>query len=70
MNLSTNISFINKIHALRFRLKRQNHIFFTKSKYNGFFSHIAPEAVEIETGVSSMLILEENMELLKFYIES
>ena len=28
-----------------------------------FFPHIAPEAVEIETSVSSMSILEENMEL-------
>ena len=28
-----------------------------------FFSHIAPEAVESD--VSSMLILEENMELFK-----
>ena len=38
---------------------------FTKLKHNGFFSHIAPEAVEIETDVSSMSILEENMELFK-----
>ena len=30
-----------------------------------FFWHIAPEAVEIETDVSSMSILEENMELFK-----
>ena len=37
---------------------------FTKLKHNGFFSsHIAPEA--IETDVSSMSILEENMELFK-----
>ena len=37
---------------------------FTKLKHNGsFFSHIAPEAVE--TDVSSMSILEENMELFK-----
>ena len=40
---------------------------FTKLKHNSsfFFSHIAPEAVEIETDVSSMSILEENMELFK-----
>ena len=30
-----------------------------------FFWHIAPEAVENETDVSSMSILEENMELFK-----
>ena len=32
-----------------------------------FFSHIAPKAVEIETDVSSMSILEENMELFKYH---
>ena len=53
------------IHTLHFQLKKQNHITFTKSKYNGFFiPHTAPEAVESETGVISMLILEENMKLL------
>ena len=58
--------FINEIHILHFQLKKQNHMIFTKLKHNGlFFSHIAPEAVEIETDVSSMSILEENMELFK-----
>ena len=57
--------FINEIHILHFQLKKQNHMTFTKLKHNGFFSHIAPEAVEIETDVSSMSILEENMELFK-----
>ena len=54
------------IHTLHFQLKKQNHITFTKSKYIGFFiPHTAPEAVEIETGVISMLILlEKNMKLL------
>ena len=33
-----------------------------------FFPHIAPEAVEIKTDVSSMSILEENMELYKHVI--
>ena len=56
--------FINEIHILHFQLKKQNHMTFTKLKHNGvFFSHIAPEAVE--TDVSSMSILEENMELFK-----
>ena len=58
--------FINEIHILHFQLKKQNHMTFTKLKHNGlFFSHIAPKAVEIETDVSSMSILEENMELFK-----
>ena len=59
--------FINEIHILHFQLKKQNHITYTKLKHNGsiFFSHIASEAVEIETDVSSMSILEENMELFK-----
>ena len=35
--------FINEIHILHFQLKKQNHIMVL------FFSHIAPEAVEIET---------------------
>ena len=50
--------FINEIHILHFQLKKQNHISFTKLKHNGsfFFSHIAPEDVEIETDVSSMSI--------------
>ena len=58
---------INEIHILHFQLKKQNHITFTKLKHKGsfFFSHITPEAVEIETDVSSMSILEENMELFK-----
>ena len=46
----------------------QNHITFTKLKHNGSFffsSHIAPEAVEIETDINSMSILEEYMELFK-----
>ena len=56
--------FINEIHILHFQLKKQNHMTFTKLKHNGFFfSHIVPEAVE--TDVSSMSILEENMELFK-----
>ena len=54
--------FINEIHILHFQLKKQNHMTFTKLKHNGFFfSHIAPEAAD----VSSMSILEENMELFK-----
>ena len=56
--------FINEIHILHFQLKKQNHITFTKLKHNGSFffsSHIAPEAVEIETDISSMSILEEYM---------
>ena len=58
--------FINEIHILHFQLKKQNHMTFTKLKHNVFFfAHIAPEAVEIETDVSSMSILEENMELFK-----
>ena len=57
--------FINEIHILHFQLK-ENHKTFTKLKHNGsFFSYIAPKAVEIETDVSSMSILEENMELFK-----
>ena len=56
--------FINEIHILHFQLKKQNHITFTKLWFF-FFSHIAPEAVEIETDVSNMSILEENMELFK-----
>ena len=44
----------------------QSHITFTKLKHNGsFFSHRAPEAVQIKTDVSSISILEENMELFK-----
>ena len=58
--------FINEIHILHFQLKKQNHITFTKLKHNSsYFSHIAPEAVEIETDISSMSILEEYMELFK-----
>ena len=58
--------FINEKHILHFQLKKQNHMTFTKLQHNGlFFSHIAPEVVEIETDVSSMSILEENMELFK-----
>ena len=63
MNLSTSVVFINEIHVLHFQLKKQNHITFTKLRF--FFFHTAPEAVEIETDVSSMSILEENMELFK-----
>ena len=63
-NLRTSIVFINEIHILHFQLKKQNHITFTKLRFLIFFD-TAPEAVEIETDVSSMSILEDNMELFK-----
>ena len=66
MNLSTSIVFINEIRILHFQLNNQNHNTFTKLECNGsFISHCAPEVDEIETDVSSMSILEENMELFK-----
>ena len=53
--------FINEIHILHFQLNKQNHKTVTKLKHNGpFFTHS-----KIETDVSSMSILEENMELFK-----
>ena len=41
----------------------KHNITFTKLKV--LFSHLAPEDAEIETYISSMSILEENMELFK-----
>ena len=57
--------FINEIHILHFQLKKQNHNNYYQIWFFFFHTYIAPEAVEIETDVSSMSILEENMELFQ-----
>ena len=55
--------FINEIHILQFQLKKQNNITFTKLRFLIFLN--SAKSFEIETDVSSMSILEENMELFK-----